>query len=347
MISKELTIESIIESLETKLFAFDHPSEMELKYLDREFGIKQTINMCMEQITELAKAPGIDKLTDRQKIKSENCVENLSKYVQELINELDEEKIKNHCEEVEKSKNQFSIGLNKPFEPDYTFLISNSFHTAITTEILWAPRVTVKQAMEISRGKLDLNDLGRHLPELIKEVKSDIIPYLKKSDLYQGFHQSVKEAIACYSKKYFRGCNLVIMTTIEGMVRKLSNFLAPHHDLETDFSDGKYNSLNSLLRNPEWKKDYIIDSTTLSLLIGEHKTINQRRKEVRNGEREYEMVNLNTRLDFLKGRFKDDRDLILHGSYLDYNKEWNLFLNLSALSETKKVCQYYDEKYGS
>jgi len=347
MISKELTIGIIIESLETKLFTFDNPSEMELKYLEREFGIKQTINMCMEQITELAEAPGIDKLTDRQKIKSENCVENLSKYVQELINELDEEKIKNHCEEVEKRKNQLSIVLNKPFEPDYTLLMSNSFHTAITTEILWAPRVTVKQAMEISRGKLDLNDLGRHLPELIKEVKSDIIPYLKKSDLYQAFHLSVKEAIACYSKKYFRGCNLVIMTTIEGMVRKLSNFLAPHHNLETDFSDGKYNSSNSLLRNPEWKKDYKIDSTTLSLLIGEHKTINQRRKEVRNGEREYEMVNLNTRLDFLKGRFKDDRDLILHGSYLDYNKEWNLFLNLSALSETKKVCQYYDGKYGS
>ena len=152
MISKELTIGSIIESLDTKLFAFDNPSEMELKYLEREFGIKQTINMCMEQITELAKAPGIDKLTNRQKIKSENCVENLSKYVQELINELDEEKIKNYCAEVEKNKNQFSVGLNRPFEPDYTFLMSNSFHTAITTEILWAPRVTVKQAMEISRG---------------------------------------------------------------------------------------------------------------------------------------------------------------------------------------------------
>lgn len=347
MISKELTIGSIIESLDKKLFAFDNPSEIELKYLEREFGIKQTINMCMEQITELAKAPGIDKLTDRQKIKSENCVENLSNYVQELINELDEEKIKNHCVEAEKNKNQFSIGQNRAFEPDYTFLISNSFHTAITTEILWAPRVTIKQALEISRGKLDLNDLGRHLPDLIKEVKNDILPYLKKSDLYLEFHQSIKEAIACYSKKLYRGCNLVVMTTIEGMVRKLSNFLAPYHDLGTDFSDGKYNSLNSLLRNPEWKKDYKIDSTTLSLLIGENKTINQRRKEIRDGERDNEMINLNTRLDFLKGRFKDDRDLILHGSYLDYNKEWNLFLNLSALSETKKVCQYYEEKYGS
>ena len=172
------------------------------------------------------------------------------------------------------------------------------------------------------------------------------MPYLKNSEIYYEFGESLKEALDCYSKKYFRGCNLIILTSIEGMVRKLSNFLAIHHELGDDFSDDKYNSLNSLLRDVKWKKDYKINSTSLSLLVGQNKTITERRNAINNGLRDFEIIDLNTRLDFLKGRFKDDRDLILHGSYLDYNKEWNLFLNFSALIETKKVCEYYDEKYG-
>lgn len=347
MISDELTIGTIFESLKNEIFNFDSPSEKELKYRERELGLKQTINLCMKQIDELAKGLYQDKLTTRQKIKTETCIENLSKYIQELINELDENKIKAYCAKIEKNKKSFTINLNKPFMADYAFLISNSFHTAITTEILWAPRVTVRQAMEISTGKLDLNDLGKHLPEQIQEVKNDVLVYLKNSLLYSSFSQSIEEALDCYSNKFYKGCNLIVMTTIEGMVRKLSNFLAPHHGLPSDFSDGNYTSLNSLLRNVNWKKDYKIDPTRLALLIGESKTICQRQKETRKGERGYELIDLNTRLDFLKGRFKDDRDLILHGSYIDYNKEWNLFLNFSALIETKQVCSYYENKYGS
>jgi hypothetical protein len=347
MFAEELTIVQIIESLEKNIFSTNIDSEFDLKCLEREHGIKEAINMCMEQMMELAKTPGLEKLTARQKIKSKNCIENLSKYVKELINELDEEKIKSHINEIENNKNQFIIRLHKPFELDMTFLWSNSFYTAITTEILWAPRVTVTQAMDISRGKLDLDDLGRHLPEIIKELKTNVIPYLKSSKIYNEFSESLKEALDCYSKKYFRGCNLIIMTSIEGMVRKLSNFLAPHHELGDDFSDDKYKSLSSLLREVKWKKDFKIDSTTLSLLVGENKTINERRFDIKNGLRDFEIIDLNTRLDFLKGRFKDDRDMILHGSYIDYNKKWNLFLNFSALIETKKVCEYYDKKYVS
>jgi len=201
--------------------------------------------------------------------------------------------------------------------------------------------------MKISRGKLDLDDLGRHLPEIIIELETKILPYLKESKLYNEFKESIQEALFCYSKKYYRGTNLIIITTIEGMVRKLSNFLAFHHELGDNFTDEKYNSLSSLLREVKWKKDYKIDSTSLSLLIGENKTIKERRNDIEIGQRDFEYIDLNTRLDFLKGRFKDDRDLILHGNYLDYNKEWNLFLNFSALIETKKVCEYYDKKYNN
>ena len=347
MISNELTIGTIKDSVEKKIFNIENPSEIEKQYIKREEAIKSTINKCMEQIIELGEAPGLEKLTKRQKIKSEQCVENLSKYIQELINELDRENIQNYCQELQDPKYKFPFGLTGVFMPDINILMSNSFHIAVTTNILWSPRVTVREALCLSKGQLDLNELGKHLPEIIKDIKKVVLPYLKMSEIYSDFYYSVQEALKCYSKKCNKGCNLIIMTTIEGIVRKLTTFLTIPHELGSDFSEEKYSSLNTLLRDVNWKKDFEINSTRLSLIIGENKTLKERKEDIMTEVNGTVMVDINTRLDFLKGRFKDDRDLIMHGSYLNYSNKWNLFLNFSALVETQKVCLYYDKLYGN
>lgn len=346
MKSKELTIGKVLESLKKELFTpKENLSEFEANCLERERGLKNAINVCMNQIVELAEAPGLDSLTKRQQSKSEICLENLSKYADELITELNKEKIEAYCNELKSTKGK-SIGIfNRPFDLDLIFLITNSFYTAISTNILWAPDVTVAQAIDISKGKLDLNDLGKHLPKVIQRINKQLLPYLKKSDILSEFYPSIIESLSCYKKKYYRGCNLITITSIEGIVRRLATYLAKHHELSEDFTEEKYSSLNRLLREVNWKKDIEVDSTTLSLILGEGRTRKERQEQ--HSLNEFITVDLNTRLDFLKGRFKDDRDLILHGSEQDYNKHWNLFLNFSALYETYKVCDYYEKKYGS
>lgn len=348
MISHSLTIGEIIEKLKIRIFNFENPTDIQNDYLERENGIKGTIDSCMVQMKDFAITPGLEKLTKRQKIKTEKCIENLSRYVKQLMEELDEDKIKIHCDNLKINKeNPFIFSLNRPFEPDITFMLSNSFHIAIRTEILWSRRVTVLQAIKISKGELDLDDLGRHLPELLKKIKTDIMPNLKNFELYRPFSESIKEAIKCYDKKFFRGCNLILMITIEGMVRQLANFLSIPHGLGEEFSEDKYISLNSLLREVNWKKDIRIDETSLSLIIGKDKTLKEYKSGIESQDNEYLLIDLNTRLDFLKGRFKDDRDLILHGSYQEYNKKWNLYLNFSAFEETYEICEYYLKKYNS
>lgn len=347
MISHSLTIGEIIEKLETQIFNFENPTDVENDYLERENGIKGTIDSCMMQVKDFAITPGLDKLTKRQKIKTEKCIENLSRYVKQLIEELDEDKIKIHCNNLKTNKeNPFSFNLNRPFEPDIMFMLSNSFHIAIRTEILWSRRVTVLQAIGISKGELELDDLGKHLPDLLEQIKTEIIPNLKHNEFYEPFADSIKEAIKCYNRKLFRGCNLILMTTVEGMVRQLANFLSIPHELGENFSEDKYMSLNRLLRDVTWKKDIKIDQTRLSLMLGNDKTLKEYRSEF-GIDRENVLIDLDTRLDFLKGRFKDDRDLILHGSYQEYNKKWNLYLNFSAFEETYEVCEYYLKKYSS
>ncbi|MCF1422312.1 hypothetical protein [Mangrovimonas futianensis] len=347
MISHSLTIGEIIDKLKTQIFDFENPTDIQNDYLERENGIKRTIDRCMMQMKEFAITPGLDKLTKRQELKTEKCIENLSRYVKQLMEELDEDKIKIYCDNLKSEKEKsFNISLNRPFEPDLTFMLSNSFHIAIRTEILWSRRVTVLQAIQISKGELDLDDLGKHLPDLLEKIKTKIIPNLKHQEFYLSFADSINEAIKCYDKKLFRGCNLILMTTIEGMVRQLANFLSIPHELGENFSEDKYMSLNRLLRDVTWKKDITIDETRLSLMLGKDKTLKEYRSEF-GIDRENVLIDLDTRLDFLKGRFKDDRDLILHGSYQEYNKKWNLYLNFSAFEETYEVCEYYLKKYSS
>ncbi|MCD4745670.1 MAG: hypothetical protein K8R58_05175 [Bacteroidales bacterium] len=344
MKSKKLTIGKVITSFEKKLFTInDNSSEFENNCLKREEGLINAINICMKKLEEFASVPGLDFLTKRQQIKSKICFENLSKYVDELIAELDKEKIISYCQQLENNKKKEFKIFNSPFDIDVIFLLTNSFHTAITTNILWAPDVTMAQAIGISNGQLDLNDLGKHLPVVLKRINKQIIPYLKKSNLFSGFYPSITEAIDCYNKKLYRGCSLITITSIEGIVRRLANFLAIHHELPSDFIDEKYSSLNRLLREVDWKKDIKIDSDFLSLILGESKTKKERQQQYSNGD--IINIDLNTRLDFLKGRFKDDRDLILHGNQQNYNQDWNLYLNFSALYETYKVCTYYEKKY--
>lgn len=200
---KELTIGKVLESLKKELFIFhENSSEFEMNCMERERGLKIAINTCMNQIVEIAEAPGLDSLTKRQQIKSQICFENLSKYADQLINELDIKKIEVHCKELERKGKKPNLVFDRPFDLDTIFLITNSFHTAITTNILWAPDVTVAQAIDISKGKLDLNELGMHLPKVISRINKNLLPYLKTSEFLSEFHPNILESLKCYKKSF-------------------------------------------------------------------------------------------------------------------------------------------------
>jgi hypothetical protein len=81
------------------------------------------------------------------------------------------------------------------------------------------------------------------------------------------------------------------------------------------------------------------------MITGQDKTLKEEFEDSLKNPLDKVKVNLKTRLDFLRRRFKDDRDLILHGLQDDYGRGWNLFLNFSALSHVYAVLKYYDDLY--
>jgi hypothetical protein len=334
-----MTIGELLKRIETKLFPNKPTSDFEQRCKSREVSLKEYIEICRLMIMHHIEKPADKngKLSFWKKEKIKKNMGNLIKYTEELAEELDKNKIEEYCKTP-----RF---LMSPFEPDIIFLIQNSYYASVITDILWASEITLNEAMEISAGNLDIEDLGKKLPSKIKETKSIIIPYLKRNKKYYRHVPNLKEAVNCYEKKFRKACNLILMTTIEGLVRDLAEFLNEKQGLHLDLSTTKFHSLDSLLRNVNWINDYEISATQLTLIIGQDLTSNERPPRPDDNLLGYTKIDLKTRLDFLRRRFKDDRDLILHGVDHDFGKTWNLFLNFSALSHVYEVIKYYDKLY--
>lgn len=332
-----MTIGELQNRIETPLFP-NPTSDFEQRCKAREVSIKEYVEICGIMIMHHIERPADSGLKisywKREKIKKN--MGNLVKYMEELAEELDKDKIEEYC------RPRFSI---TPFQADIIFLIQNSYYASVIADILWASEITLNEAMEISAGILNIEDLGKKLPSKIKETKSTILPYLKRSKIYGRHAQNLKEALSCYEKKFRKACNLILMTTIEGIVRDLADFLNEKQGLNLDLSSNKFHSLDSLLRNVNWIKDFEISASQLALIIGQDQTQKEKPRRPDNNLLGYTNIDLKTRLDFLRRRFKDDRDLILHGVDHDFGKTWNLFLNFSALSHVFEVIKYYDKLY--
>jgi len=270
-----------------------------------------------------------------QRKRVEHNIKKLSEYIDYLYSQLDEKKILNYYE------NQNGL-FKTDLDIDISYLIHYSFYGSILIDILWADDITVSEAMELSAGKLEFEKLGKKLPGKVADIKKRILPFFKKNKIGKRHYLTLKEAIDCYDNKFHKGSNLLLLTSVEGIVRDLGEFLIEKQGLQVDIENKAFNSLDSFLRKIEWKNDYVIDKTELSLLTGEYELlINQNNRD----PFEKKNINLKTRLDFLRRRFKEDRDLILHGVESEYGKDWHLFVNFSALTQVFETVKYYEKKY--
>jgi hypothetical protein len=337
-----MIIGDLIQKLETKLFPDNPTSELEKLCKKREESLKEYIEICRIIIMQNIEKPGLnpENLSYWKKEKIKKNIVNLIKYTEELAVELDKSKIQEYCLRI----NTQSL-FKSPFTPDFVFLIQNSYYSSVVTDILWASDITINEAMAISAGKLELNELGKKLPRLINETRKTYLPFIVKNKRYKRHGSTLEESLKCYNKKYYKACNLLLITAIEGLVRDLAEYLNKKQNLNLNLNTNKFNSIDTLLRNANWKDDFEISIGSLSMITGQDKTLKEEFEDSIKNPLDKTQVNLKTRLDFLRRRFKDDRNLIIHGLQDDYGCGWNLFLNFSALSHVYTVLNYYEDFY--
>lgn len=325
----EITIGKLDEKLKTRIFDVNEKDP----YYIREKQLKEHIQITFNTSIELVGMPeeNSETLSYYKQERIKKNLKNLSDYVGYLANELDEKKIKNYVNK------QNLININADI--DASVIISNSYYGSIKHDIYWIDELKYIDALQISRSDFDIKRLNSYLPNSIDNFEKIIIPHFKKDKHFSEFYGVLSELKMTIENKTFRAANLLIMTVIEGIVRKLGEYLIEKQKLDFNANDKKYNSLDGFLRKIDWKKDYTISKTRFRL-----KTANF---EYNRGGKFNDKIKitLKERLDFLRRRFKENRDLILHGLEKDYNDDWNLFINLSALNEVNEVVKYYRKMY--
>ena len=228
----------------------------------------------------------------------------------------------------------------------------NSYYGTIVTDIYWISDISIHEAIQIAGGKLDISELGKRTPAKIADIQT----FLKENKIrlseYENHFSTIDEAFNCYHNKFHKAFNLLLLTSIEGLTRNLGTYLIYKQGLEVDPYSVEYNSLDSFLRKIPWKADLKTTRTNLSMLTCHYERVTHNNPFThRLDAMEQFSITLKTRLDFLRRRFKENRDLILHGEETEYDKPHHGFVNTAALGEVLKTiieCQdIYENWRGS
>lgn len=341
-----MTIGETLNRLKTEIFEINSSNEFVKKCRKREEELKIWILNCFAIIEQHIQQPGLTGNLPRwkeDKIKSNISV--LTNYMEELLGKLNEDEIKNY---VFSYSNSFFLN-REPIFPDWSIILLHSYYGSIITDISWIGDLEFDYTIKISSGKLDLNVLGTKLPNRILDIEK----FLKDNKIllreYSGYIKIIEEALSCHKSKYNKAFNLLVITSIEGIVRKFGEYLIKVQDLNVDLSSDKYNSIDAFLRKIPWKNDLNYTNSSVMLLTSHV----ERSKQTKSFEDFKKMsllsdgkyINYYTRLHFLKRRFKENRDFIVHGMEVEYDKDWQSYVNLSALFEVLKTMREYKKLY--
>jgi hypothetical protein len=329
-----LTIGEIQEKLNKDVFDKSQTDPLSIKCIKRETSIKNIIVTAFKKIIENIEHAGYDgKLNQWQKATVERNIKNLNTYIENLYSLLDKDLISDFC------KNHKSI-MPVYWETDNIIFLFHSFYGSVLLDIIWATDISITDLANITKGNIDHKNLTRKLPNKIRQIKKEIIPYLKKQGKYPDFLISIQQSVDSYKHKNYKAASLLILVVIEGLVRSLGKELIIRQKLDESYLNRAYNSLDSFLRKIPWEKDIKIEQEKLMYITGDYIFKKDRKYE---GEEKYVYTDLKMRLEFLRRTFRADRNSTLHGEIAGLGDAWDLYRNYSALYEVYLTIKYYNE----
>jgi len=340
-----MTFGDLLTALETDIFDKDSKDQFIMKCREREEGIKEYMDICGIVIHQHTVKPGINgKIAHWKKEKIKKNILTLGKYTEELYHLLNKEKIEAHI----KSQSSF-LPLNNIFNPDLTLIILHSYYGTIITDIHWITDLPFDYTFKMSAGQLELELLGKELPNRIEQIREFLQEEREIFHEYESHFQIVDEALECYDLGMKKALNLLTITSIEALVRKFGEYLIEKQELKVDLESGKYNSIDTFLRLIPWKFDMDYVKSYVYLITGttDRYDKDEQARTIKDEDSfiEGKRVNYKIRLDFLRRRFKENRDIIVHGEETEYDKDWQSYINVSALYEVLKTMKEYKELY--
>ncbi|WP_343614109.1 hypothetical protein [Flavobacterium sp.] len=332
MNGKQITVFQIIQAMETQLF---NPLIDPEPYWQREELLKRNIGRCLESIRENIDAYNLTYELDHwEKYAVERNLKNFEAYLSKLHSLLN----KNSIEIFVQHQDAKRAWHSKMEEDEMVFML-NSFYTTIKYDILWAGNISVSDVLKLSRDEVDFDNLIRKFPEMINTFRETVIPFFESITSYVNRAETLKEAINTFEHGHYKAASSLVLIELEGLVRQLGAFLIEKQNIDKTKLKKKYHSLDSFLKDIPWLEDFVIDEDHLMFLSGDFVF-----KENREFERTTK-ISLKTRLNFLRRRFKENRNSILHGDAV-FGETWDLYVNFSAMLEVYSTIKYYENLYG-
>ena len=330
-----ITVKDLFDKPKIVIFSEHRHDDFYKHCKEREKALKEAFAISFKTFNNLLKKfeEKKDSFTKWEKEKVTSCAHNIGDYLEYLLEELDKEKIQKYCS-LKDLKGEKLI----PFLPDMILMLINSFQGAIETDLHWVTDLTIADTIDISISDFDFNKLLKYLPSRIVEVRK-LCQELNDIDYINKHISSIEEAITCYETNHLKASNLLLLTIIEGLVRSLGIYLVEKQRLTVNPLDKrKYASLDKFLHAIPWKKDFSISGIKHGLLTGSYSAY-------KGNEPDFIIVSLKERLGFLCRRFKENRNMILHGEETQYANALNSFLNFSALKEVLQTIESYQNIY--
>jgi len=257
---------------------------------------------------------------------------------------------KNHS--FARMANSISYGYNSIQDYDIFFLTP----TFILEDILWVYGPTLRDVIEISLGRENKISLEKYLPTLITHITEDVLPYLSDKKEFRQRSILISEAMLAAESGFVNAANVLLMTSIEGVVRILAQHVLDAQGLQV--KQYEFSSLENLItlnhrdKNRksalQWKDEIFNDKESLyhyQRSIGEPFKNILLKHEIDEVVHIKTFTNFSERFEFLVNSYKEERNIIIHGNKENFDEKWRYYLLLSAVSKThNEIKHYYDNK---
>ncbi|HTI07700.1 MAG TPA: hypothetical protein VL832_04055 [Puia sp.] len=334
------TLQQLQDAWEIEIFPSDSDDEFVKLCAKREQHMKIFLNNCWKEIMLHTDMPSLSnkQLVGWRKEKIDKNQKNFLLYLDELVEHLKKGKIEQYI-----SENQNNKPLWFPFEPDVLLFTYNSYYGSVLTDIFWIGDLTVAHVIQISKRQLDLAILGKYVTGQIDKIKKLLAEHKTIYANHDVPIPTLEEAFTCHQRGLFKGFNLIMITTIEGIVRSFGEYLIKKQNIVPEKIS---HSLDSFLKNTPWATDLEIDKIKYFSITGDYNygdRISQQAK--RHPEPKTIKVTYQTRLDFLGRGFKERRNLLAHGKEVEYENTLQGLINAAALVEILETIVEYTKTY--
>lgn len=282
---------------------FSNSLQERKEYLDEL--LKQYKNVCKQNSALVQKE---DHYYRRMLITSN--IKNLKMWIKKVKTSLEEKKLRSH---VSWKLSRYSLRQWDFFNNDHYFAPAEMFSPKINKErFLWMQHLPASDYWEFKLTN-DKSILARNIPEFMKGLKE----YLNVSEFTPDIKihaEAIIEAIDSYEAGFKRAAITLMLRENEGLVWDLARQIADKNNIWFD------------KENKRLKMEHYADAkeiTSLPMLLAV-----QDWPPIFKGQ--HGKLRLGERLGFLSIDYSHERNLIVHGTSTDFDKDWKWFELISA-----------------